>query len=158
MSDGPSDPDVSAGEAPDPEPTVGGGHDHGHHHGHHHHAGALPADDRAVPTEIAPGVVQLDTLLGGWAQVTAGYLITGTEPVLVETGSQTSVPALLAALEGLGVAADELAGIAVTHIHLDHAGGVGDVAAAFPRSEEHTSELQSLMRTSYAVFCLQKKT
>src|SRR3546814_8063434 len=27
-----------------------------------------------------------------------------------------------------------------------------------PRSEEHTSELQSLMRTSYAVFCLQKKT
>src|SRR3546814_2665409 len=26
------------------------------------------------------------------------------------------------------------------------------------RSEEHTSELQSLMRTSYAVFCLKKKT
>src|SRR3546814_3331737 len=32
---------------------------------------------------------------------------------------------------------------------------VGDV---FPRSEEHTSELQSLMRISYAVFCLKKKT
>src|SRR3546814_8193999 len=29
--------------------------------------------------------------------------------------------------------------------------------AAQDRSEEHTSELQSLMRTSYAVFCLQKK-
>src|SRR3546814_8230534 len=28
---------------------------------------------------------------------------------------------------------------------------------AGPRSEEHTSELQSLMRISYAVFCLQKK-
>src|SRR3546814_4107165 len=28
----------------------------------------------------------------------------------------------------------------------------------FMRSEEHTSELQSLMRTSYAVFCLKKKT
>src|SRR3546814_3772386 len=28
----------------------------------------------------------------------------------------------------------------------------------FLRSEEHTSELQSLMRISYAVFCLQKKT
>src|SRR3546814_2413475 len=26
-----------------------------------------------------------------------------------------------------------------------------------PRSEEHTSELQSLMRSSYAVFCLKKK-
>src|SRR3546814_6037982 len=29
--------------------------------------------------------------------------------------------------------------------------------AAIRRSEEHTSELQSLMRTSYAVFCLKKK-
>src|SRR3546814_5041516 len=29
---------------------------------------------------------------------------------------------------------------------------------AFVRSEEHTSALQSLMRTSYAVFCLKKKT
>src|SRR3546814_3588832 len=30
-------------------------------------------------------------------------------------------------------------------------------AVARERSEEHTSELQSLMRTSYAVFCLKKK-
>src|SRR3546814_3116713 len=32
------------------------------------------------------------------------------------------------------------------------------VAALLDRSEEHTSELQSLMRISYAVFCLKKKT
>src|SRR3546814_1031214 len=32
------------------------------------------------------------------------------------------------------------------------------VEAITARSEEHTSELQSLMRTSYAVFCLKKKT
>src|SRR3546814_8022881 len=31
-------------------------------------------------------------------------------------------------------------------------------SACSSRSEEHTYELQSLMRTSYAVFCLQKKT
>src|SRR3546814_4005379 len=31
------------------------------------------------------------------------------------------------------------------------------IAAASRRSEEHTSELQSLMRISYAVFCLKKK-
>src|SRR3546814_7304094 len=31
------------------------------------------------------------------------------------------------------------------------------VAAVAARSEEHTSELQSLMRISYAVFCLKKK-
>src|SRR3546814_8165490 len=32
-----------------------------------------------------------------------------------------------------------------------------DTAFDRPRSEEHTSELQSLMRISYAVFCLKKK-
>src|SRR3546814_2110408 len=32
-----------------------------------------------------------------------------------------------------------------------------DMAADNPGSEEHTSELQSLMRISYAVFCLKKK-
>src|SRR3546814_1743759 len=42
--------------------------------------------------------------------------------------------------------------------------GLADMAAelvnafsSLPRSEEHTSELQSLMRISYAVFCLKKK-
>src|SRR3546814_3338112 len=35
--------------------------------------------------------------------------------------------------------------------------GVLDEAGIVPRSEEHTSELQSLMRNSYAVFCLKKK-
>src|SRR3546814_4172248 len=45
-----------------------------------------------------------------------------------------------------------------------HLQPVGDEAGHFPiesqrmlRSEEHTSELQSLMRISYAVFCLKKK-
>src|SRR3546814_3562937 len=33
-----------------------------------------------------------------------------------------------------------------------------DAGATTARSEEHTSELQSLMRISYAVFCLKKKT
>src|SRR3546814_10600472 len=44
----------------------------------------------------------------------------------------------------------------------DHRAGAGPVGrrghAPCRRSEEHTSELQSLMRISYAVFCLKKKT
>ena len=93
-----------------------------------------------MSTRIGDGVVEIDTLLGGWEKVTAGYLIEGPDPVLVETGSQTSVPALLAALERLGVGADDLAGVAVTHIHLDHAGGVGDVAKAFPNATVYVHE------------------
>src|SRR3546814_6816359 len=45
---------------------------------------------------------------------------------------------------------------------VDLAAGLADVAVRYGpgpfRSEEHTSELQSLMRISYAVFCLKKKT
>src|SRR3546814_1930354 len=52
--------------------------------------------------------------------------------------------------------------------HADHLGRIfrlieqvcdigGDDVAGAGRSEEHTSELQSLMRISYAVFCLKKK-
>src|SRR3546814_9784170 len=37
------------------------------------------------------------------------------------------------------------------------AGGAGAIYLSQSRSEEHTSELQSLMRISYAVFCLKKK-
>src|SRR3546814_5474665 len=37
-------------------------------------------------------------------------------------------------------------------------GLAGVIATQRLRSEEHTSELQSLMRSSYAVFCLKKKT
>src|SRR3546814_6128222 len=46
------------------------------------------------------------------------------------------------------------------HAGLDPDPGQGGAQILFRRrrSEEHTSELQSLMRTSYAVFCLKKKT
>jgi glyoxylase-like metal-dependent hydrolase (beta-lactamase superfamily II) len=93
-----------------------------------------------MATRIGSGVLQIDTLLGGWEQVTAGYLIEGDAPVLVETGSQTSVPTLLAELAALGVGAEDLAGVIVTHIHLDHAGGVGDVARAFPNATVYVHE------------------
>src|SRR3546814_3522379 len=42
----------------------------------------------------------------------------------------------------------------IDDLHRPNLGRAGDRPA---RSEEHTSELQSLMRTSYAVFCLKKK-
>src|SRR3546814_4464751 len=54
-----------------------------------------------------------------------------------------------AASEGLAMARER--GIATTHE------GLEGLRALPVRSEEHTSELQSLMRNSYAVFCLKKK-
>lgn len=90
--------------------------------------------DAGAGTVVAEGVTEVDTLLGGWQKVTAGYVIEGESLTLIETGAQSSVPVLLAQLERLGIGSADLASVVVTHIHLDHAGGVGDVARAFPNA------------------------
>ena len=47
---------------------------------------------------------------------------------------------MLEALDSLGLGPDDLAGIAVTHIHLDHAGSVGDLAD-LPEATVYVHEL-----------------
>ena len=84
--------------------------------------------------EITDGVIEIDTMLGGWQHLTAGFVITGDAPVLIETGSQSSFEAVASELNSIGLGPNDLAGVAVTHIHLDHAGAVGDIAKAFPNA------------------------
>src|SRR3546814_20226988 len=64
----------------------------------------------------------------------------------------------LAGANAVSLAGDRLS---VTPIELNATQGkelkAGFEGARYERSEEHTSELQSLMRISYAVFCLKKK-
>src|SRR3546814_1564928 len=61
-----------------------------------------------------------------------------------------------ASLGALGTAVDER-GLGLPHLRHRRRQLVGVRGAGLGRSEEHTSELQSLMRISYAVFCLKKK-
>jgi glyoxylase-like metal-dependent hydrolase (beta-lactamase superfamily II) len=83
---------------------------------------------------VADGITAIDTFMGGRARYTAAYLLDATEATLVETGPGTSVEPVTAALDHLGVAPAELAHIVLTHIHLDHAGGVGQLAGRFPNA------------------------
>jgi glyoxylase-like metal-dependent hydrolase (beta-lactamase superfamily II) len=114
----------------------------------------------AVPLDLGDEVWLIDTQMGGYDGITAGYLIRGERPCLVETGAARSANDVASALAALGVDADDLATIAVTHIHLDHAGGVGDLAAAFPRAEvvvheagaRHLADPSRLMRSARMVF------
>jgi glyoxylase-like metal-dependent hydrolase (beta-lactamase superfamily II) len=73
--------------------------------------------------------------MAGYQGITAGYLIRGSRPCLVETGTSTSAPIVRRALASLGIGADDLASVVLTHVHLDHAGGVGDIAAAYPKAD-----------------------
>jgi len=86
-------------------------------------------------TPLGHEVYEIDTRMAGYRQITAGYLILADRPCLVETGTGPSAPVVRDALAGLGVGPGELATVVVTHIHLDHAGGVGDIATMFPAAE-----------------------
>lgn len=83
---------------------------------------------------IAEGLRQIDTRLGGWEELNSVFLIEAPRPCLVETGPQLDTGKVLAALDRLGVARDELAYVVLTHIHLDHGGGVGEIADYFPKA------------------------
>lgn len=84
--------------------------------------------------EVAGGITAIDTFYAGRERYTAAYLVDGAEPAIVETGPATSFEPVLAGLERLGVGPNDLAHIAVTHIHLDHAGGVWSVAEHHPNA------------------------
>src|SRR5438067_4700268 len=98
--------------------------------------------------------------MAGYAGITAGYLIRGDRPCLVETGTAPSAPVVASALASLGVGPGDLATVVVTHIHLDHAGGVGDIAERYPHAEivvhergaRHLADPSRLMAGARAIY------
>jgi glyoxylase-like metal-dependent hydrolase (beta-lactamase superfamily II) len=111
-------------------------------------------------TELGHDVYEIDTQMAGYAGITAGYLILGDRPCLVETGTAPSAPVVRDALAALGVGPADLATVVVTHIHLDHAGGAGDMAALYPGAEivvhergaRHLADPSRLMASARRVY------
>src|SRR3546814_3167028 len=87
----------------------------------------------------------------------------------VDTAAAAKAPGVLAVFTGADMAADKVGSLPCGWTVTDRHGVAHKAPPHFPlardkvryvgdhRSEEHTSELQSLMRISYAVFCLKKK-
>ena len=111
-------------------------------------------------TPLGHEVFQIDTRMAGYDGITAGYLIRSDRPCLVETGTAPSAPVVRDALARLGIGAGDLATVVVTHIHLDHAGGAGDIAAMYPgaqivvhqRGARHLADPSRLMASARAVY------
>ncbi len=77
---------------------------------------------------LPSGVEVLDVKLFGADNLSCSYLIDSAEPVLIETGPATVFQNLRAELDTRGV---EPKHVVLTHIHLDHAGGIGHIAELF---------------------------
>jgi glyoxylase-like metal-dependent hydrolase (beta-lactamase superfamily II) len=116
--------------------------------------------DSDLVTSLGHEVYQIDTRMAGYHGITAGYLIRSDRPCLVETGTAPSAPVVRDALAALGVGPGDLATVVVTHIHLDHAGGVGDIAAMFPAADvvvhefgaRHLADPSRLMASARMVY------
>lgn len=91
--------------------------------------------------ELPHGIMAIDTMTAGMTSVTAGYLVRAPRPALVECGPALSIDHVVESLRGLGMDPADLAYLVLSHIHLDHAGGAGDVAAAFPSATVVVSEV-----------------
>jgi glyoxylase-like metal-dependent hydrolase (beta-lactamase superfamily II) len=88
----------------------------------------------SVLDALPGGITGIDTHMGGVSEITAGFLLGGERPALVETGPAKVADAVAREVTAAGLDPADLAWIVVTHIHLDHAGGVGDLVRRFPNA------------------------
>lgn len=84
--------------------------------------------------EVGENIYLIDDLLYSIPQWGSVYLLNEEKKAIVDTGPATSAWAVLEGIEKLGVGADEIDYLIVTHIHLDHAGGAGRLLRDMPRA------------------------
>jgi glyoxylase-like metal-dependent hydrolase (beta-lactamase superfamily II) len=88
------------------------------------------------------------------------FLVRDGRAAIVDAGTNRSVPILLAALETLGVAREAVEYVLLTHVHLDHAGGAGEllralpnaIAVVHPRGAPHLADPERLEAGTRAVY------
>jgi len=75
-------------------------------------------------------ITLIDTRLQGSDDFAAAYLMVHDgKAAFIETGTNHSVPDLIAALHAQGLSEDDVVYVMPTHVHLDHAGGAGNLMA-----------------------------
>jgi len=90
--------------------------------------------------DAADGVHYVDVGVHGVPNHGSVYVVDAAEPAVVDTGTGRNVDHVLAALSELGVAPEAVRHVIPTHVHLDHAGGAGALAAACPNATVRVHE------------------
>ena len=86
-------------------------------------------------TKLEEHIDLIDVETAGLENFIASYVLKGKSVAIIETGPTSSVPNLLAGLGKLGVKLEDVAYVAVSHIHLDHAGGAGTLLKSLPNAK-----------------------
>jgi glyoxylase-like metal-dependent hydrolase (beta-lactamase superfamily II) len=91
---------------------------------------------RSLPrlTRFADGITAVDTEYLRPQMDAAHVVVAGSRAAIVDTGPNSAVPLILAALAELGIERDAVDYLFLTHVHLDHAGGAGALMRELPRA------------------------
>ena len=85
-------------------------------------------------TKFADDITAVDTEYVR-PQMDAAHIVkSGGRAAIIDTGPNSAVPLILAALDDLGIAPDAVQYLFLTHVHLDHAGGAGALMRSLPRA------------------------
>jgi glyoxylase-like metal-dependent hydrolase (beta-lactamase superfamily II) len=86
-------------------------------------------------TEIRKNLFQIELETGGFKNLICSYVIKASKTTLVESGPTSSVPRLVEGLKELNVNFEDVEYVAITHVHLDHGGGVGTLLKYLPNAK-----------------------
>jgi glyoxylase-like metal-dependent hydrolase (beta-lactamase superfamily II) len=89
---------------------------------------------RPFAEALGAGLYRIDTLYVRPGLAASHLLLSEGRAAFVDTGPAPALPRLLGALDELGVAAAQVELVILTHVHLDHAGGAGQLLAALPNA------------------------
>ncbi|MEW5321763.1 MBL fold metallo-hydrolase [Geobacillus thermoleovorans] len=114
----------------------------------------------AQPLDLGRRISLIDLYDLRMPQRTGTYVLHEENLAIVETGPSPSVPHLLAGLKALHIDPAEIRYIIVTHIHLDHAGGVGlllqhcpnATVVVHPKGKRHLADPSRLIAGAKAVY------
>jgi len=111
-------------------------------------------------TDFPDGITAIDTDYVRPRLDASHLLVDDGRAAFVDTGTTLSVPNLLAALDARDIGRDQVDWVLTTHVHLDHAGGAGELmrhlpnarCVVHPRGARHLVEPAKLIAGSIAVY------
>jgi hydroxyacylglutathione hydrolase len=122
----------------------------------------MPPALRAIMelTDYDFGIAAIDSGYGRPRLNAIHLIVEGDRAALVDTGVNSSVPRVLAALAAKGLAPEQVEYVFLTHVHLDHAGGAGELMRHLPRARltvhprgaRHMADPSRLLAGTVAVY------
>ena len=111
-------------------------------------------------TKLDGDLIGIDCVMSGMTEIVAAFVVPGGTVAVIETGPATVASTLTEGLASLGIGPEDVGYFVGSHIHLDHAGGAGDLVKTFPKATivvhregaRHMVDPSKLMASAYRVF------